>query len=68
MITIGGVNSDGETLANDAILTLRIAAGLLAASDCQKWAADVNGGGLVKSSDAILILHRAAGLLTPSSI
>jgi hypothetical protein len=63
----GDVNDDGQVRSNDAILALRIAAGLITPSDDQKWAADVNGDGLVRSNDAILILRKAAGLAAPSA-
>ncbi len=58
----GDVNGDGRVRANDAILSLRIAAGLVDATPEQKCAADMNDNGEVKSNDAILILRRAAGL------
>jgi len=58
----GDVNGDGRVRANDAILSLRIAAGLVDVTPEQKCAADMNDDGEVKSNDAILILRRAAGL------
>jgi len=61
----GDVNSDGQLRSNDAILALRIVAGLLIPSDIQAWAADMNGNGTVRSNDAILILRKIAGLITP---
>jgi hypothetical protein len=61
----GDVNGDYQVRSNDAILTLRIATGLVTPTDEQKWAADMNGDGKVKSNDAILILRRAAGLAAP---
>ena len=58
----GDVNGDGRVRANDAILTLRIAAGLVDVSPEQECAADMNDDGEVRSNDAILILRRATGL------
>ena len=62
----GDVNSDGGIYADDAILALRIAAGLMAATGYQRWAADMNGDGQVGADDAILILRKAGGLAAPS--
>ena len=61
----GDVNGDGQIRSNDAILTLRIAAGLMEATDEQLCAADMNSDGRIRSNDAILILRTAAGLLSP---
>ena len=61
----GDVSKDGKVASNDAILTLRIATGLIEPTDYQKWAADMNGDGKVASNDAILILRAAAGLAAP---
>ena len=57
----GDVNNDGKVRSNDAILALRIAAGLMTLTDYQ--VADVNGDGEIKSNDAILILRAVTGLL-----
>jgi hypothetical protein len=62
----GDVNGDGEVRSNDAILTLRISAGLIIPTDYQKQAADMNDDGKVASNDAILILRKAAGMAAPS--
>ena len=61
----GDVNGDGKVRSNDAILALRISAGLLIPSDEQKRGADMSGDGNVRSNDAILILRVAAGLAAP---
>ena len=61
----GDVNEDDLIRANDAILTLRIAAGMMIPDEYQKWAADMNDDGGVKSNDAILILRKAIGLAAP---
>jgi hypothetical protein len=62
----GDVNNDGNIRSNDAMLILRIAAGLLEPDDYQKCAADFNGDGKIASNDAMLVLRQAAGLLAPS--
>lgn len=59
------VNGDGKVRSNDAIMALRISAGLLEPTDEQLWAADMNDDGQVRSNDAILILRKAAGLAAP---
>ena len=64
----GDVNGDGKVRSNDAILTLRIAAGLMTPTPQQENAADMNNDGKVRSNDAILILRKAAGLAAPSKI
>jgi hypothetical protein len=61
MVTKGDVNNDGRIRSNDAILALRIAAGLLEPTEYQRQAADMNGDGKIRSNDAILILRIAAG-------
>jgi hypothetical protein len=65
--TRGDVNEDGNIRSNDAILTLRIAAGLITPTEYQQWAADMNDDGQVRSNDAIIILRRAAGLAAPGT-
>ncbi|MGH7456364.1 MAG: cohesin domain-containing protein, partial [bacterium] len=61
----GDVNGDGFVNAADAILTLRIAAGLLDPTPEQFAAADVDANGHVESFDASCILRRAVGLPCP---
>jgi parallel beta-helix repeat protein len=61
----GDVNSDGNVRANDAILSLRIASGLMKPTDYQKWAADMNEDGNVRANDSILILRKASGQAAP---
>jgi hypothetical protein len=63
----GDVNGDGRIRSNDAILTLRISAGMMTATEDQEWAADMNDDGRIRSNDAILILREAAGLNEPSA-
>jgi len=62
----GDVNNDGVVKSNDAMLALRISAGLMVPDEYQKWAADMNGDGVVRSNDAMLILRKAAGLSAPN--
>lgn len=61
----GDVNGDGFVNAADAILTLRIAAGLLDPTPEQFAEADVDANGHVESFDASCILRRAVGLPCP---
>jgi hypothetical protein len=58
----GDVNNDNNVKSNDAILALRIAAGLMTPTPEQECAADVNRDGQVRANDAIIILRIAAGL------
>ncbi len=63
----GDVNGDGEIKANDAILALRISAGLMTPTPQQECAADVNSDGRVRSNDAIMILRMVTGVAAPDS-
>jgi hypothetical protein len=65
-IVKGDANLDGRIGADDAILTLYIAAGLVDYTDEQKLAADANDDGRISANDAILILRKSAGLAAPS--
>jgi hypothetical protein len=58
----GDVNDDSSIRSNDAILALRIAAGLMTPTPQQECAADTNRDGKVRANDAIIILRKAAGL------
>ncbi|MBI5115223.1 choice-of-anchor J domain-containing protein [Candidatus Poribacteria bacterium] len=64
----GDINNDGNINSGDAILALRIAAGLPIgnpphpADDCERCRGDVNCDDLNNSGDAILVLREAAGL------
>ena len=57
----GDLNGDGQVDVSDALLALRIAAGLADAGELTD-AADVDGNGQVDVSDALSILRVAAGL------
>jgi len=61
----GDVNNNGSVGVDDAILILRITAGLLEPTQQQLCAADVNSSGKVGAEDAIIILRKAAGLGAP---
>jgi hypothetical protein len=65
IVLLGDVNDDGAVRSNDAILALRIAAGLMEPTEYQKQAADMNGDGEIKANDAIRVLRKAAGLTAP---
>ena len=65
-VVLGDVDNNGNVRSNDAILALRIAAGLMEPDEYQKQAADMNGDSEVRANDAILILRKAAGLVAPS--
>ena len=58
----GDVNDDSNIRSNDAILALRIAAGLTTPTPQQECAADINRDGKIRANDAIIILRKAAGL------
>jgi predicted GH43/DUF377 family glycosyl hydrolase len=64
--TRGDVNRDGRINAADAILALRIAAGLLIPTPNQLADADIDGNGKVESLDASCMLKRAVGLDCPT--
>jgi predicted GH43/DUF377 family glycosyl hydrolase len=63
--TRGDVNRDGRVNSADAILTLRIAAGLLIPTPDQLADADIDRNSRVESLDAICMLHQAVGLDCP---
>jgi|GEM_PF-2089785 len=61
----GDVNRDGRINSADAILALRIAAGLLTPTPNQLADADIDGNGRVESIDASCMLYLAVGLDCP---
>ncbi len=71
--TKGDINADAVVDVRDAILCLRIAAGLALATTetavritptaYEKWAADMDGDGKITSADALLILYESVGRL-----
>ncbi len=61
----GDVNNDDQVRSNDAILALRISAGLAESNAYQKWSADMNNDSNIRANDAILILRKVAGLGAP---
>jgi hypothetical protein len=60
----GDVNNDGIINSKDAILVLRMAAGLLEPDALQRCAADANSDNTINSKDAIIVLRKAADLPT----
>ncbi|MCL2638412.1 MAG: hypothetical protein FWD48_08595 [Oscillospiraceae bacterium] len=57
------VEFDGTYKTSDALNILRIAAGLLEATDDMKKVYDLNGDGEINTADAVIILRIAAGLM-----
>lgn len=62
----GDVNNDEVVNARDAVLVLRISAGLLVPDEYQKWAADIVEDGVINSRDAVRILRISAGFAAPA--
>jgi len=60
----GDANSDGVINSKDAIIVLRLAAGLAQPTEEQKCSADANADGVINSKDAIIVLRKSAGLPT----
>jgi len=58
----GDASGDGVINAKDAIIVLRIAAGLSQPTEEQKCSADANSDGVINAKDAIIVLRIAAGL------
>jgi hypothetical protein len=68
-VTKGDVNGDGKVRANDALLVLRIAMGLVKdPTEAQKEAADMNNDGKIRSNDALLVLRKAMGLIAAPAL
>jgi hypothetical protein len=61
----GDVSGDGDIKPNDALLVLKIMAGLMEPTPQQECAADINDDGVINSKDAIIILRKSAGLEAP---
>ena len=59
---LGDVNGDGSVNANDALLLMRYALGLVPASALDLTVADVNHDGNVNANDALMIMRYALGL------
>jgi antitoxin component of MazEF toxin-antitoxin module len=58
----GDLNGDGAVKSNDAVIALRISAGLLEPTPQQLLAGDMNNDGNIRSNDALIILRKAVGL------
>ena len=64
----GDVNGDTRIRANDALLALQIAVGLIPdPTETQTCAADMNSDERVRANDALLILQTAVGLIPAAS-
>ncbi|MBQ9878858.1 MAG: choice-of-anchor J domain-containing protein [Clostridia bacterium] len=61
--TFGDVDLDGNVEAEDALLAMRYAMGLIELTDEQLVQMDVNGDGVYDLVDAVLILRYAMGLI-----
>ena len=61
-VKLGELDGDGKVTVSDALLTLRIAAGLLAPSEEQASAGDFDGDGRITVADALSALRCAVGL------
>ena len=59
---LGDVNSDGFVNANDALLLMRYALGLVSASQLDLSVADYNQNGTTDANDALAIMRHALGL------
>ncbi len=59
----GDVNADGEITTDDAITTLKIAAGQIKPTSSQKKIADMDGDGVITTADARLVLMAASGIV-----
>lgn len=58
----GDLNGDGAVRSNDALIALRISAGLLEPTPQHLLAGDMNNDGNIRSNDALLILRKSVGL------
>lgn len=58
----GDADNDGVVSAKDAIIVLRISAGLKAPTPYEVCACDVNSDGAIRANDAIMVLRIAVGL------
>ena len=56
------MNNDGKVSISDALMALRIAAGLVAGDTLDVAAGDADGDGAITVSDALQILRAAIGL------
>ncbi|MBM3234683.1 T9SS type A sorting domain-containing protein [Candidatus Poribacteria bacterium] len=61
---LGDVSQDGRVKANDALLVLQHAVGLITLLPEQQQAADVNGDDKITAFDAALIMQYTVGLIT----
>ena len=62
-IMIGDVNGDGKVNTSDAVIILKVAAGMASLEGDRLIAANTNHDSKVNTSDAVLILKYAAGMI-----
>ena len=62
-VMIGDLNGDGKINTADAVIILKIAAGMIAQDEYNTIAGDCNHDGKVNTADAVLILKYAAGMI-----
>lgn len=63
-IKVGDLNDDDTINTADAVVVLKVAAGMITADDTMNKAGDCNHDGTVNTADAVLILKYAAGMIT----
>lgn len=63
---LGDVNGDGIIRSDDAIIALKITAGLIKPTAQQFCSADMDGNGKVTADDVIKIIRKSAGLAAPA--
>ncbi len=61
---LGDADGNGTVTANDALLLMRYALGLIPASALDLSVADVNGDGFVNANDALMVMRAALGLIS----
>ena len=63
-VMLGDLNGDGKVNTADAVVVLKISAGMVALDEKYQAAGDCNRDGKVNTADAVLILKYAAGMIT----
>ncbi len=59
----GDVNGDGNVNANDALMLMRYALGLVELTPAQLAVADINGDDRVDANDALMLMRKSLGLI-----
>ena len=62
-VVIGDLNGDGKINTADAVIVLKISAGMIAQDENNSIAGDCNFDGEVNTADAVLILKYSAGMI-----